>query len=251
MRLRIISTLIALVLAVAGSVMIAGYVRGADQRAFGQAETVGVLVVTAPVPAGTAVEDLGGSVAVKAIPRSVVPEDAVADLGLFAGRVTGVDLVSGEALLAARLVDPISLSAPGSVPAPEGMQEFTVAFDPEKAVGGRIQAGDTVGIYLSPTDIDPSDERTVPATRHVFHRVLVTRVQGAVGVAGTAEEAVASDPGAAPLPETGLLVTFATTVADAERIIFAAQRMTLWLSLETEDDTDEGSAFVTDENLFR
>jgi pilus assembly protein CpaB len=251
MRLRIISTLIALVLAVVGSVMIAGYVRGADQRAFGQAETVGVLVVTAPVAAGTPVEDLAGSVAVKAIPRSVVPDDAVDDLGLFAGRVTGVDLVSGEALLAARLVDPLSLSAPGSIPAPENMQEFTVAFDPEKAVGGRIQAGDTVGIYLSFADIDPSDERTVPATRQVFHRVLVTRVQGAPGAGGTAEEAVAAEPGAAPLPETGLLVTFATPVADAERIIFAAQRMPLWLSLETEDDTDDGSAFVTDENLIR
>jgi hypothetical protein len=81
--------------------------------------------------------------------------------------------------------------------------------------------------------------------------VLVTRVQGAPSAASAAEEAVAAAPGAAPLPETGILVTFATAVADAERIIFAAQRMPLWLSLETEDDTDDGSAFVTDDNLFR
>jgi pilus assembly protein CpaB len=246
-RLRLISTLIALVLAIAGSVMIAGYVRSADQRAYGEAETVDVLVVASPIPAGTPVEDLAGSIGVKAVPRSVVADDAVGDLRQFAGRVTGVDLVPGEAVLAARLVDPLSLSAPGSIPAPENMQEFTVAFDPEKAVGGRIRAGDTVGIYLSGIDIDPSDAVQF-ATHHVFHRVLVTRVQGAATVADPAEVAEGT---ADALPATGLLITFATTVVDAERIIYAAQNNPLWLSLETEDDTDEGSEFITDENLIR
>jgi pilus assembly protein CpaB len=250
-RLRLISTLIALVLAIAGSVMIAGYVRSADQRAYGEAETVDVLVVASPIPAGTPVEDLAGSIGVKAVPRSVVADDAVGDLRQFAGRVTGVDLVPGEAVLAARLVDPLSLSAPGRIPAPEGMQEFTVAFSPEQAVGGRIGAGDTVGIYISPADIDPSDERAVAATRQVFHRVLVIGVQGATTTASTPEATAEGAAGPAPLPESGLLITFAAALPDAERIIHAAQRMPLWLSLETEDDTDDGSAFVTDEDLFR
>ncbi|WP_445442969.1 Flp pilus assembly protein CpaB [Clavibacter sp. km1a] len=250
MRLRLISTLIALVLAIAGAVMIAGYVRGADQRAYGEAETVDVLVVTSPIPAGTPIEDLAGSVGVKAVPRSVVADDAVGDLNLFAGRVTGVDLVPGEAVLAARLVDPLSLSAPGTIPAPANMQEFTVSFSPEQAVGGRIRAGDTVGIYISPADIDPS-ERVVPATRHVFHRVLVIGVQGAPTTATIPEAAAEGTAGSAPLPESGLLITFAAALPDAERIIHAAQRMPLWLSLETEDDTDDGSAFVTDEDLIR
>ncbi|MFS4505179.1 Flp pilus assembly protein CpaB [Clavibacter sp. Sh2141] len=249
MRLRLISTLIALVLAIAGSVMIAGYVRSADQRAYGEAETVDVLVVASPIPAGTPVEELAGSIGVKAVPRSVVADDAVGDLRQFAGRVTGVDLVPGEPVLAARLVDPMSLSAPGRIPAPENMQEFTVAFSPEQAVGGRIRAGDTVGIYVGPAVIGPSDDPElagVPSTKHVFHRVLVTGVQGAASTAAAPEAAAA---GAAPLPESGLLLTFATSVADAERIIHAAQQMPLWLSLETEDDTDDGSAFVTNENL--
>jgi pilus assembly protein CpaB len=52
-KIRLISTLVALVLAIAGAVMIAGYVAAADQRAFGEAETVDVLVVASPIPAGT------------------------------------------------------------------------------------------------------------------------------------------------------------------------------------------------------
>lgn len=238
MRIRLISALVALVLAIAGVAMITSYVQGADRRANGEAQTTDVLVVTAPVVAGTPVEELADSLEVKAVPRSVLADDVVTDLDMFAGRAVGVDLVAGEPLLASRLIDPATLTAPETVPVPDDMQEFSVAFGPEQAVGGQIAAGDTVGIYLT-----GSTEQAEPATQHVFHRVLVTRVQGVA-----AEQEGAAD--ATPLPEGSIYLTFATTVGDAERIIHAAQRTSLWLSLETEDDTDEGSSLVTDEDLI-
>jgi pilus assembly protein CpaB len=166
----------------------------------------------------------------------------VTNLGQFGGRVVAVDLVVGETLIAARLVDPASLSAPGTVPAPEGMQEFSVTFAPEQAVGGRVAAGDTVGIYLS---WDGGVSGAVePSTQHVFHRVLVTSVQGVDAVDEGAADAAA-------LPGGSVNITFATSVADAERIIYADQNMVLWLSLETEDDMDDGSKVVTYGNVFQ
>jgi pilus assembly protein CpaB len=241
MKIRLIVTLAALVLAIVGAVLISSYVGAADRRAFGEAETVDVLVVTTPIPAGTAAEDLGAFLEITAVPRAVIAEDAVTNLGQFDGRVVGIDLVVGETLLASRLVDPQSLAAPGSVPAPEGYQEFTVLLAPEAAVGGRVSAGDTVGIFVTFVDIDPS-ELIVPATHHVFHRVLVTSVQGATALTEGGADPVA-------LPEGSVYVTFATSAADAERIIFADQHAVLWLSLETEDDTDDGNKYVTSENL--
>jgi pilus assembly protein CpaB len=241
-KIRLLSTLIALILAIVGAVLIASYVNSADQRAYGEAEMVDVLVVTALIPAGTATEDLAESLEIKAVPRAVVAEDVITNLNQFGGRVVGVDLMVGETLLASRLVDPQSLGAPGTVPAPDGLQEFTVTFAPEKAIGGRIAAGDRVGIFATFSDIDESPVNIEPATHHVFHSVLVTSVQGVAAVAEGAADAIA-------LPEGSVYVTFATTAADAERIIFASQYSGLWLSLESEDDSDEGTKFVTDENL--
>jgi pilus assembly protein CpaB len=241
-KIRLISTLAALVLAIVGAMLIASYVGAADRRAFGEAETMEVFVVTEPIPAGTATEDLGAFLEVTAVPRAVIAEDVVTNLSQFDGRVVGVNLVVGEMLLASRLVDPLSLAAPGSVPAPEGYQEFTVLLAPEAAVGGRVAAGDTVGIYVTLIDGAASGLGAGLATHHVFHRVLVTSVQGATA---QAEEAAA----AAALPEGSVYVTFAAPAVDAERIIFADQYGSLWLSLETEDDIDEGTKWVTGENF--
>jgi pilus assembly protein CpaB len=241
-KIRLISTLVALILAVVGAVLILSYVRAADQRAYGEAETLDVLVVTTPIPAGTAVEDLPAFLKTTAVPRAVIADDAVTNLSQFTDRVVRDDLVVGEVLLAARLVDPLSLAAPGTIPAPENFQEFTVLLAAEQAIGGRLAAGDTVGIYVTFSDIDASEPIVEPATHHVFHRVLVTSVQGATA---PPEGSVA----ASALPEGSVYVTFATSVADAERIMFADQFESLWLSLETEDDTDEGSKFVTEGNL--
>ncbi len=54
----------------------------------------------------------------------------------------------GEALLGNRLVDPNSLAAPGSVPVPDGLQEVSVQLDAQRVVGGRLAAGDTVGVVV-------------------------------------------------------------------------------------------------------
>ena len=82
------------------------------------------------------------------LPSASVPNGALKSLEGLNGRVAAVDLLPGEALLGARLAEPESLSAPGSVPVPKGKQEISVQLEAQRVVGGRIAAGDTVGIVV-------------------------------------------------------------------------------------------------------
>ena len=60
MKTRIIGGILAVVLAVAGALVIMAYVRGADQRALAGARTVDVLVVSELIVAGTAAAEVEG-----------------------------------------------------------------------------------------------------------------------------------------------------------------------------------------------
>src|SRR5439155_17077364 len=115
-----------------------------------------------------------GKVHSEAVPEKVALPSRVTDLAALAGRVATVDLQPGEQLLASRFVRPTELQAPGTVAVPAGLQEVSVLLEPQRAVGGRLVAGDTVGVYVSVT-LDQGGA----ATHAVLHRVLVTQVQGA------------------------------------------------------------------------
>jgi pilus assembly protein CpaB len=115
---RLLGGLAALLLAVIGAILLFVYVQGASARAQEGLEPVNVLVVTEQVPAGTKTSDLAGKVRAAAVPKSAVPEGALATLDQQLGKVTAVGLEPGEQLLGARLVDPRDL-APGTVPVPE------------------------------------------------------------------------------------------------------------------------------------
>lgn len=242
MKVRLLSALAALILAIVGAILIFAYVQGADRRALAGTETAEVYVVTTPAPAGTRAEDLGGFVSLRLVPKSVVVEGAVTDLADFSGRVAAVDLMLGEQLIESRLVDPSALGVPGTVPVPEGMQEFTVQLSADRVVGGRLNAGDTVGVFVS---FDSGAEATGGPTTHLlFHKMLVTSVQG---IDAPAEEGTAVPP---PVPGGAVLVTIAANAPDAEKIVFAAEFGTLWLSKESEGASEEGTGVVTREGVY-
>ncbi|CCG02923.1 Flp pilus assembly protein CpaB [Blastococcus saxobsidens] len=245
MRRRLIAAFAALLLTGAGAVVLLAYVRGADARALAGTETVAVLVVRAPVPVGTPAEELGAMVATELIPAKAVAEGAVTDLDALTGRVATVDLQPGEQLLAGRFAERTDLRTPGTVPVPAGAGEVSVLLEPQRAVGGRLAAGDTVGVFVSLT------QDTGGATHAVLHGVLVTQVQGAPAPVDPAAEGTpetASAGGAAP---TGsVLVTLALPAAEAEAVVFGAEHGTLWLSLEPEGTDISGTEVITGTTIY-
>jgi pilus assembly protein CpaB len=245
-RRRLLAAAAALVLALVGTVVLVGYARGADQRAMAGMTTVRVLVVTGPVAAGTPAEELAPLVRTDVLPSVAVVPGRVTDLADLAGQVATTDLQPGEQLLAGRFAAPESLQAPGTVAVPAGAQEVSVLLEPQRAAGGRLAAGDTVGVLLSLSLADGTG-----TTHTVLHQVLVTQVQGApvVAAAGTdGEPATVASSGAAPA--ASLMVTLAVSAAAAETVVFGAEHGTLWLSLEPGTADPDGTAVVTEDTVY-
>ncbi len=235
MRTRLLAALAALVLAVIGAVLVGSYVQSADQRALAGVETAEVLLVAKLIPAGTPAEQLGEFLVKKVIPKSAIAADALSELTDAGGKVAAIDLMPAEQLLSSRLVDPASLQAPGTVEVPEGMQEITIQLGADRTVGGRLAAGDTVGVIVS-----FADGPNAPTTQFVFHKVLITSIQGA-----PTQDPEAETAGAPPVPGGSMLVTFARSAPDAQKIVYAAQYGSIWLSKEPATADESGAGTVT------
>jgi pilus assembly protein CpaB len=239
---RVVAAVVALLLAGGAGLVLVGYVKGADQRALKGMEGVRVLVVAKSIKGGSASETLGQAVATELMPARTVVAGALTSLSAVHGQVTTSDLVPGEQLLASRFANPASLLPPGQVRVPSGMQEVTVALDSQKALGGNLTAGDRVGIVMS---IDK--DGTAPArSQTILHKVLVSRVSGGNGPA----EPTGGKSDKSPAAET-VVVTFAVSAHDAEKVVFAANYGKPWLSRETVDADVTGTVGVTVESVNR
>lgn len=226
MKTRLLGGLAALLLAVLGAILLFVYVQGAAARAQADLEPVNVLVVTERVPLGTKISDLAGKVKTEALPKSAVPEGALVTLDGQDGKVTSAGLEPGEQLLSARLVDPREL-VPGTVPVPDGLEEVTLLLSPERLLGGRLEAGDTVTIYSS---FSTGDQ---PSTGILFHDVLITAVQKAPSQTKNSSGSGSSEP-AVEMPTGSAFITFARTDADASKLVYGAEFGQLWLAKQTD-----------------
>lgn len=243
MNIRLLGAVASVVLAVAGTVLIVGYVHDADRRALRGATPTDVYVVEKTVPAATPAEDLRKYLKVQPVPAAAVADGAVTDLQAEAGKVAAVDLLPGEQLVAGRLVAPEALQVPGKVPVPDGMQEVTIQLGPDRVVGGQLAAGDTVGVFAS-FDSGTSG----PTTQLVFHKVLVTSVQGAPAAAEGKDGTAATAP---PVPAGAMLVTLARKAPDAEKLVFTAEFGSIWLSKEPEEAAEGGTRVITKDGVYR
>ena len=242
MRRRLLAAAAALVLALLGAVVLVAYARGADQRAMAGLSTVQVLVVAQPIAVGTRAEDLAELVSTEQLPAAAAVPGRITDLADLTGQVATVDLQPGEQLLASRFAAPESLEAPGTVAVPAGTEEVSVLLEPQRAVGGRLVAGDLVGVLLSLGD---------PASTHaVLHRVLVTQVQGAPAPAGAAPADADTVAAGSVAPAASLMVTLALTAEQAEGVVFGAEHGTLWLSLEPDGADLDETEVITPDNVY-
>ncbi len=245
MRRRLLAAFAALVLLAAGSLVLLGYVRGADARALAGARPVQVLVVDQPVPAGTSGDELADFVTTETIPAKAALDGRVTDLADLSGRVATVDLLVGEQLMASRFVRPDDRQVPGTVEVPEGLQEISVLLEPQRVVGARLSAGDTVGVYLSQKLPDGTGQ-----TSAVLHQVLVSQVQGAPAPVDAAAEGGTETVAAAGAPAMSLMVTLALAAKDAETVVFGMEHGSLWLSLETDGDETGGTRVLEPDTIY-
>jgi pilus assembly protein CpaB len=274
MNRKWIGVVVAIVLAAVGTWVIVQYVQGADDRALEGEETVSVLVVATPVPAGTPSEDVAGSVIVELVPVKVQADGSlgsVDDLADLDGLVTAVDLVPGEQVIEARFITPQTLEELDDIVVPDGLLEITLSLSPERAVGGVLRPGDEVAVFASfePFTINttvPGEEQDqatggevstpdtefgegvdvstpgstssaaakTPSTSSI---ILHNVLVTTVHVASLNQEETSEnsdDTSLELLPSSIFLVTLAMEPEDAERFVFTAEFGTVWLADESE-----------------
>lgn len=252
MKTRLLGGIVALVLAVVGTLLLVSYVQGSEARAQEDLKPVEVLVIQEQVPRGSDLEKIKTSVKLTSLPSASVPNGALKSLEGLDGKVAGVELVPGEALLGVRLADPDTLSAPGSVPVPEGMQEVSVQLEAQRVVGGRIAAGDTVGIVVLFDKGAAKDTPDLESGQQVFHKVLVTSVQRSLAKSSSSSsEADPAEQANTELPTGQMIVTFARNDIDAAKIAFGAQFGNLWLTKEPSTATESAPVVVKKPELYR
>lgn len=246
MKTRLIGAAAALLLAATGTVAVTSYVQGADQRALRGAEVKTVYVVDKEIPASTPAADLAKFTRTSSIPSSAIADGAVTDLTTLSGKVTSGKLLPGEQLLSARLVDPASLTVPGKVAVPDGLQEVTIQLTADRVAGGQLTAGDTVGVFVSFTE---GAGQPGPTTHLAIDKVLVTSVQGAPAEP-TGKAAATTAPGP-PVPTGAMLITLARSAHDAEKIVFAAEYGTIWLSKQPAAAKVDGTSVITKDSYYK
>jgi pilus assembly protein CpaB len=218
MKRRIFAAVAALLMAAVGAVQLYSYVQRADQRATAGLETSEVLVVEAPIAEGTPADQLTELLGTKTLPAMAVQP--------------------GEQVITARFSDPAALDEGATRPVPKGMQEVSLMLDSQRALGGNVAPGDTVGAFFS----------VGGRTHQALHDVRVSRVQGGLEAA-PAEES--SDETPAPLPETGVMVTLVVSAANAAKIVYAAEHGTIWLSNEPTDAVAIDTPAITGTSVAR
>jgi pilus assembly protein CpaB len=233
------------VLAIVGTLLLVSYVQGTEARAQADLNPVEVLVLKEQVPQGSDLEKIKSAVKLTSLPSASVPNGALKSLDGMDGKVAAVDLVPGEPLLGVRLADPDSLAAPGSVPVPKGMQEISVQLEAQRVVGGRISAGDTVGIVMLFDKGAVKESPDIESGQQVFHKVLVTSVQRSLPKASKSKstETDPAEQANTELPTGQMIITFARNDADSAKIAFGAHFGSLWLTKEP-STADEGAAVV-------
>ncbi|QCB98895.1 pilus assembly protein [Arthrobacter sp. PAMC25564] len=236
-------------LAIVGTLLLVSYVQGSEARAQQDLQPAEVLVLQEQIPKGSDLEKIKSAVKLTSLPSASIPNGALKSLDGLNGKVAAVELLPGEPLLGARLADPDTLSTPGSVPVPAGMQEISVQLDAQQVVGGRVAAGDTVGIVVLFDKGALKDSPDIETAQQVFHKVLVTSVQRAM-----AKESAGSDPATqanTELPNGQLIVTFARNDADSAKIAFGAHFGSLWLTKEPSTATEGSPVVVKKPELYR
>jgi len=237
MKGRLIAAVLAGLFALAGGVLLLGYVTRADERAMAGMAATTVLVVTKAVPEGATAEDLAASVVAKNLPALAVAPGSVTSVEQLEGMVTTTALQPGEQLLTSRLADPAALEAARGVVVPPGLQQLSVQLDRQRVIGGRLSEGATVGVFLSYKD------DKVNFTQLALQKVLVTAVQGGAPAAAAGDDAAAE-------PSDTVTVTLALNARDAQKVVFTAEHGTIWLSAEPADAPTSRGPVMTQENLY-
>ena len=248
MNRRVVSIIIAVVLALAAGLVVFLFARSAENRAVADDQPVNVLVTTQPVVTGTTLQAAvaAGAIQQTQVPTRLRPAGAVeAVTAQNADLMAVTDVPASQIVLDgtfAASVGTTTTSAPLQVP--EGLVAISVPFGDPNKVGPFLRPGSEIGIFETIAGTAATDNVAAAGstTRLLIDKALVLAV-GPV-TAQTAASAT-SDAWSAPL------VTVAVTQEQAEKLIQGAQAGTPYMALLGPNTSLTKSNGVSDQDLFK
>lgn len=262
MTRRILTIIVAIVLAVIGTGAVLIYVKQADQRALAGQKAVSVLVATQQVAAGTTAEAAfrDGYLQAQKLPAESVPADAVRSIGPdMSGLVLSGNLPSGQLLLRPMLVTR-TVAATG-LAIPTGKVALSVQMCLQKAVAGYLRPGSQIAVFntsfkgkAGDVAVSCQGDSWQNGATDIHTRLVLTNVEVlAVGQASTGTSsttttttgvfAQSDSSSSSSDSSTVLLVTVAVSQRDAERLIHLTEDGIPYMALvssssDTKPDTN-------------
>ena len=258
MNRKVLGLVAAIALALVGTVAIVAYVDGAEDRALAGEQVVTVLVVQDEIPAGTPADEIGDRVAPERITQKVKAEGAMTTVTSVSGKVANATLVPGEQLVARRFVAPSVYRAAAAVDVPDDLLQTTISLSPDRAVGGTLTPGSTVAVSISFQGDAVTDNADTGAagdkfTHVTLRKVLVTNVQ--IDETPTEDDTESDEEEnnlePADAPTSDLLITLALDDVNTERLVWAAEHGTVWLSVEPSKAPTGSTKVVTEGNVYQ
>lgn len=246
MKRRVLTLVLAGLIAGLGTVGVLAYIRKTDNRAGAGQQTVSVLVAGKAIPsgttAGTALRD--GLLTSQEMPADSVPSDAMRSITPgFSALVLSADIQPGQMLLRPMLMAGVQLT--GGLAIPAGLVAVTIQLCPSAAVAGNIHAGSHVTVFdtyaakgsvTAQPNCNSSEQFNTPSqTRVVLSRVLVLSV-GSAAASSQSSSTSSTAPSTSATSAAGsagsaLMVTVAVSQADAQRLIEVTQAGLPYLGL--------------------
>lgn len=240
MKRRYLGLVAAVVLAGIGTAALVAYVRSARADAVaGEAQTE-VLVVAEAIEQGTPADAMRGRLNLITVPVRLVADEALTSWDQFDARVAqdatlmaAADLLPGDQLWPQRLVPRRQLVR---AEVPPGLQELTVAVEPERAVGGELRPGEVVGVVVSLEVPEPSSSLLLTDVPVIA--VQITSADRArLGLADDTGDDDSADPTVSDAPERQVLVTLAVTTSQAEQVVAALEFGQVWFTRHDQGET--------------
>jgi Flp pilus assembly protein CpaB len=244
LKRRVLTIVLAALLAVLGAAGVLAYVHQANNRAVSGLKTVTVYQANTFIPAGTSLGEASqkGWLSTQKVPQGDLSATPVRTVNAGNRRlvVSQPGIGSGQLVLQAMLVNANTYVSAGGIAIPPGLVAVTVQLCLSEAVAGYVTGGSDVAVFATYA-IAPKGSRTVGGanvqrTCDVSHqatydnfintRIVLPRAKVlAVGQSSSTAQGAAAGIAAVAATASGgqgnppVLVTLALSQADAERLI--------------------------------
>jgi pilus assembly protein CpaB len=231
--------ILAVFVAVIGTLLVFVYVKGADNRANAKLDNVNVLKATADIKAGESYDTAlaNGEIAMLGVPVNQENPGVVTDTAALKGKIVSVPIFSGQQIVASQFGSTVQATA-SSLNIPKGKIAISVNLTDPDRVAGNIEPGSEVAIFVTGTlkasaaggASGATGDTDIQTTRLLLPNVTVLNVGSPQPTTSTTTDTTGAQT-TETLPRT--LLTIAVDQKQAQAVIVASKALDLTFGLLT------------------